>query len=92
MRNVGAVYRPVQSACVFGCQPVDVQAGGAGQLVDVPDRSAGSTSTAATVRATSLVAIGEVRPVPKGRANRFRSRSDGAANQVKTDCPETPSV
>ena len=38
----------------------------------------------ATVRATSLVAIGDVLASPKGRTNKFCSRSDGAANQVKS--------
>ena len=43
-------------------------------------RFAGSTSTATTVRATSLAAIGDVRPVPNGNAKRSRSRKAGAAN------------
>ncbi len=47
-----------------------------------PMWSAGSRSTAATTRATSAAAIGDVRPLPNGSTSAPRSRIEGAASIV----------
>ena len=81
--NVFRADRPSQRARVLLGQTLDVKHLRTGQPVDLP-RPGGVSSRVATTRATSSAAIGEVRPVPKGKASTSRSRTDRLANTVNS--------